>query len=426
MLKKTDYLKRENDIKNVCDVIQGLKASHSGTSFAVSGKWGYGKTFFLELLMDKLSELPEAQDDVILYYDCWKYNYYDEPIIPIMSILSDGLSEISKKICAPRKNSSLTGAMELLKKRMGEYAGHIIESKIGIDLYQLYFDSKKAGEAKKEKDNLFDNRFHVRTVLESVRENLAEVAKKHNIIFIVDELDRCLPEYSIKILETVHHFFTEIDNVIIIFAIDKEELEHAITQIYGANTDVERYLKKIIDFYIPLDIGNLDVDCIYKYADFISQFYGSDEEMLWLKKNIYSLLYELDIRVQDKIWRKAMLIHNLISPEDKMDYACLFFELFLLADQYRRSNDIRSSDYEIFVNAITSSDAKHDEIPMGYTAFCHLGNRLVDRFKWYWTNIIYSEHYDGYSGNFYMENHSSYEKAVKKMKEFYEYSLIIH
>lgn len=426
MLNKIDYLKREKDIKNVCDVIQGLKASHSGTSFAVSGKWGYGKTFFLELLTDKLSELPEAQDDIILYYDCWKYNYYDEPIIPIMSILSDGLSEISEKICVPRKNSSLIGAVELLKKRMGEYAGHIIESKIGIDLYQLYFDSKKAGEEKIEKDNLFDNKFHVRTALESVREKLAEVAEKRNIIFIVDELDRCLPEYSIKILETVHHFFTEIDNVIIIFAIDKEELEHTIMQIYGENTDVERYLKKIIDFYIPLDIGTLDDACIYKYKDFISRFYGSDWEMSWLKKNVCSILHELDIRVQDKIWRKAILIHNLISPEEKMDYACLFFELFLLSDQYRRSNDIRSSDYEIFVNSITSSDVKHEKIRRDYTTFYCLGNSLEDRFRWYWTNIIHSKHDGGYSGKFYMANSSAYEKAVKKMKEFYDYSLIIH
>lgn len=425
MLKKPDYLKRENDIKNVCDIIHGLKVSHSGTSFAVSGKWGYGKTYFLELLIDKLSEIPESQDDIILYYDCWKYNYYDEPIIPIMSILSDGLSEISKKIYDPNKNTTLTGAMELLKTRMGEYAGHIIESKIGINLYQLYIDSKKAGEEKKEKDNMFDDRFHVRTALESVREKLSEVAEKNNIIFIVDELDRCLPEYAIKILETVHHFFTEIDNVIIIFAIDKEELEHTIMQIYGANTDVERYLKKIIDFYIPLDIGTLNVDCIYKYDDFISQFYGTVEELLWLKRNIYNALYELDIRVQDKIWRKAMLIHNLIRPEDKMDYSCLFFELFLLTDQYRASNGIHSSSFAIFANTITSSTENHGKVHKDFNTYYRLGNSIEDRFRWYWTNI-HSKHNRGYSGMFYMENSSSYEKVVKKMEEFYMYSFIIH
>ena len=41
-------------------------------------------------------------------------------------------------------------------------------------------------------------------------------AKDKTIIFVVDELDRCLPEYSIKVLERLHHVFEKTSNIQVI------------------------------------------------------------------------------------------------------------------------------------------------------------------------------------------------------------------
>lgn len=427
MDKKTDYLKRTDDIKNICQVITGLQSSKVGAVFAVDGKWGYGKTFFLDLLMEKLSDMPETQNNIVLYYDCWKYNYYDEPVIPIMSILRDGLQNMEKKSDLIKNSDVLSGAFENLKKSMAEYTGHIVESKLGINPYQIYIDSKTAGENKRENDNLFDEKFHVRTALESVRQQLSKVAQEHNIIFIVDELDRCLPKYSIKILENIHHFFSDLDNVIIILAIDKKELEYTIKKIYGEHTDVERYLKKIIDFYISLDVGNLDIDSIYKYPEFVSRFKGEKTDLISVKQCIYHAMHDLDIRIQEKIWKKAILIHNLISKEERMDYSCLFFEIFLLTSQYYKkySRQVENTNsFNTFYQTVCYPDDSYYKIRKNNDTFFKLKDTVEDRVKWYLSMVV-NEGNGAYCGDYYFKEYEVWENETKHMIQFYSYSLII-
>mgnify|MGYP003533024634 FL=1 len=45
---------------------------------------------------------------------------------------------------------------------------------------------------------------------------------------MVDELDRCLPEYSIKVLERLHHLTENTDNVITVLSMDKSQLEKSV------------------------------------------------------------------------------------------------------------------------------------------------------------------------------------------------------
>lgn len=40
---------------------------------------------------------------------------------------------------------------------------------------------------------------------------------------MVDELDRCLPSYAIKVLERIHHVFNELENVVVIIAMEKNK-----------------------------------------------------------------------------------------------------------------------------------------------------------------------------------------------------------
>lgn len=71
-------------------------------------------------------------------------------------------------------------------------------------------------------------------------------------------MDRCLPAYAIKILERLHHIFYGIDNVIVIISIDRNQLEYSIKQIYGEKVNVDKYLKKFIDFSLKLDNGEIN------------------------------------------------------------------------------------------------------------------------------------------------------------------------
>lgn len=101
--------------------------------------------------------------------------------------------------------------------------------------------------------------FNFSQTIEMVRKDLQEMAEQRTILLVVDELDRCIPQYAIKVLERLHHIFYGLDNLIVILAIDRRQLEHSVEEMFGINSledkriDVEKYLKKFIDFSMELD-----------------------------------------------------------------------------------------------------------------------------------------------------------------------------
>ena len=85
---------------------------------------------------------------------------------------------------------------------------------------------------------------------------LNDISKKYKIILIVDELDRCLPEYAIKVLERLHHVCNEM-LVFQIIAINKRDLSFGIAKVFGMNNpniDIEKFADKYLQKFIQLTI----------------------------------------------------------------------------------------------------------------------------------------------------------------------------
>lgn len=67
--------------------------------------------------------------------------------------------------------------------------------------------------------------------------------QKPPLFVVIDELDRCRPDYAIKVLEEVKHLF-DIPGVVFIIAIHGDQLEKSIAAIYGADFDAKAYLHR--------------------------------------------------------------------------------------------------------------------------------------------------------------------------------------
>ena len=63
---------------------------------------------------------------------------------------------------------------------------------------------------------------------------------------LVDELDRCRPNYSIEMLEVIKHFFTT-KNFVFVVATDSTQLQKSIKAVYGADFDSKQYLKRFFN-----------------------------------------------------------------------------------------------------------------------------------------------------------------------------------
>lgn len=322
MKNKIDVLNREKEIQDLKKILLMLSENKRGCVFAIDGGWGYGKTYILEKLEAELEVLvnEETANDryYVFHYNCWQYDYYEEPAIAIVSSMLEKMgNEIDEKVKGTVKDS-----WKYAEKILKEIAGDFVKNKIGIDLVNVYGEIQKNAEQRTEKTYDFDDLFSFKKTLDITRKKIKELAEEKTVVLVVDELDRCMPSYAIKVLERLHHLFDGIDNVIVLLAIDSTQLEHSIQEIYGDNIDTERYLKKFISFSVKLNIGELQMSIFEKYSYYFQHFSNGQDvipEMLSLVN-----LCEIDIRNLDKLIEKLNLVHEIVCKKETSASVLLF------------------------------------------------------------------------------------------------------
>jgi len=331
---KLDALNRENEISELFRIVQSASINRAFCSFAIEGTWGVGKTFILERLEEKLEleQNEETKDNryFVFHYNCWKYDYYEEPAIAIISVLKDKV-ENANKICGGVAKDAWKTAEKYIKNMTKEF----VKNKIGIDLVQVVEDVRTEGVKRKKEENEFDTLFAFNQTLENVRKQVKELAATKTMVIVVDELDRCMPAYAIKILERLHHMFEGIDNVLVIIAVDSKQLNHSIREIYGDQVDTERYLKKFISFKYNIGIGIAQKSLMEKFEDYFCLF--SEYKQIDQTITEFLKLSELDIRTIEKIMTKNKLVHGLVC-DSEVSNSVLLYEVMYSVLSYLGSN----------------------------------------------------------------------------------------
>ena len=79
----------------------------------------------------------------------------------------------------------------------------------------------------------------------------------NRLIIFVDELDRCNPNYAVKFLERIKHYFLD-DRITFVFSVNLAELQHTIKHHYGEGFNAFRYLDRFFDFRVDLPPASMD------------------------------------------------------------------------------------------------------------------------------------------------------------------------
>ena len=206
-----DLLGREEIIDNIIKIIDANSAS---ISFDVNGAWGIGKSFLLDLLKERLVELNNPFPKyLVLSYNCWKYDYYEEPLIAIVSSIISNLEDPSSNILKSFRSTTKKKIISVFKNA----ASSFIKNKIGVDLVEVYEGYKEDYQKSQEAKYEFDFFQEFTKAILSVRQQIVTLTKKYKLILMIDELDRCLPTYALKVMERIHHLFEESSNITVIY-----------------------------------------------------------------------------------------------------------------------------------------------------------------------------------------------------------------
>ena len=186
---KKDILNRTQIVNRIKAFILKLSEDRKGYCFTINGKWGSGKSFILDLIETELKEYQseETCDNqfFLVHYNCWQYDYYNEPSIAIVSALLNSVEE-EESFLGKKTDGIVSESYKLIKKEVKSIAGKFFENHIGINPIGIYDKIIEENEDTETKRQQFDKMFSFKTTLDEVRTSLSKIAKEKTIIVVVD------------------------------------------------------------------------------------------------------------------------------------------------------------------------------------------------------------------------------------------------
>ena len=86
---------------------------------------------------------------------------------------------------------------------------------------------------------------------------MTELAQNQKLVIVIDELDRCRPDFALSMLEILKHLF-HVPNGHFVLGVNLTALEHSVRARYGTGLDAGRYLKKFYNLIFELTDSNLE------------------------------------------------------------------------------------------------------------------------------------------------------------------------
>lgn len=262
---------------------QKCRADQPALVVALDAAWGLGKTFFVKRWAQDLRDTKRP----VISFDAWENDSSEEPAVSFMAELRAGLAPLYGQLPAGQtaivqiqaKSKEMVGNLRkatmpalavvgkaLLKKTTGLAVDELMEAV--TDATASPDSLNELGEAAPETlekglDKFFEKTLQghaerirsVKAFRQSLEELLdilhkSEVAVGPLYVF-VDELDRCRPDYAIRLLEGVKHLFS-VRGVVFVVSTNLGQLSKAVSAVYGPHFDGYSYLKRFFDFEYQL------------------------------------------------------------------------------------------------------------------------------------------------------------------------------
>lgn len=153
------------------------------------------------------------------------------------------------------------------------------------------------------------------------------------LIVIVDELDRCRPNFALSAIEVIRHLMNTPKVMFIVFA-DVEQLSNSIRHIYGQGLNAEHYLERFYDLRLAFP-RNRNVErsetAVY-LGSLRMKFSGADKNFVSQVIDPLQVFADngtLSFRTAEKICTRLRLIVDQMKPRTELPQTMLAFLLLM-------------------------------------------------------------------------------------------------
>ncbi len=233
--------------KRIADIIKNMQVKES-IVFAVCGRWGSGKTTFLNFLAHYLKK-----DDsiIIVKFNPWWFSGKENLLLQFFNTINAALGKDGSKL------EKVTKHLKIFSRILG-----ILSSSAPIISYLyigLPLTLKSAKDVAEGLNNLF-NTLNDKTV-EEIKEEICNELEKFEgkIVALIDDIDRLTAD-EIRELFTIVKAVADFPNTVYILAFDKEVVVRALEKVQEGKG--EGYLEKIIQ--VPIELPLVDKTTLRK------------------------------------------------------------------------------------------------------------------------------------------------------------------
>lgn len=234
-----------------------IENANDNLVLALDSQWGEGKSTFIQMWRGYVEHQRNDKFKTI-YFDAFANDYQKDPFLALAS----GVYEI-----LPHKS---TTTKKQFTKKAGDAAKAFTRGaiKIGVKVATGgLIDGSVVDSAEKDisklisdqVDNIIADRFKSiekdKLAIKAFKHHLGEVAIEHGngrpLVFIIDELDRCRPDFALDLIEQIKHLFS-VKGITFLIVLNREQLEAYVKSRYGIGVDASLYLQKFINIWLNL------------------------------------------------------------------------------------------------------------------------------------------------------------------------------
>lgn len=232
-----------------------VTSSDASLVISLDAAWGQGKTTFLRMWRQQLKN----RGITCLYFNAWETDFAGDPLLALLAELGDEIRatnsivpnaakkhfEKAKQIGLQIAKNAVPALAKLATAGLLDLSE--INEEILSDLAEKVAEAQlKAFQDSKESISSFRRELEVAAGKLSTKDG-----ETFPLVIVVDELDRCRPDYAVKVLETIKHFFS-VPNVAFLVATDLRQLAASVRHTYGAEVDADGYLRRFFDLPLAL------------------------------------------------------------------------------------------------------------------------------------------------------------------------------
>lgn len=233
---------------------------------SIEAGFGRGKTFFRK----SWSEQMRQEGEVVIEIDAQQSDHSDDPVVSLLGALIEALpqtkEEMGKNRLSIAKKYGAIGVKAATRIVLRAAADELIEAVTEtaadkLDNFDVLGDviTELGEEMSKAAGHIIATQMAAERVrkdelpnqLEALQASLCKDSKYERVVVVIDELDRCHPDYAIAVLEAMKLVFNK-KGFVFCLMVNADYLENLAQHRFGTSINDELYLDKFVDIRLRL------------------------------------------------------------------------------------------------------------------------------------------------------------------------------